>query len=116
VTPAATEQQASAVRALNTRMQDLQIRLNGDQTLTSRQEPAPLSVKSRVSTIVQGSWGSQSAVTGNFQQSYRVAAEQFPLILAELKAISSDLERLEGELEAEGAPWTPARLPDWPLE
>jgi len=97
-------------------MQELQVRLNGDQTLASRQEPVPLPIKARVSTIVQGSWDSQSAVTENFQQSYRVAAEQFPPILAELKAISSDLQRLEAELGAEGAPWTPARLPDWPVE
>ena len=54
-------------------------------------------------------------MTGNFRDSYRIAAEQFPPILAELKAISADLVRLETELEAEGAPWTPARLPDWPV-
>jgi hypothetical protein len=54
-------------------------------------------------------------VTGNFRDSYLIAAKQFPLLLEELKAISADLERLETELEAEGAPWTPSRLPDWPV-
>ncbi|MFC1720169.1 glycosyl hydrolase, partial [Pseudomonadota bacterium] len=113
-TPSATQQQATAVRALNARMQDLQVRLNGDLTLTGRQEPAPLSLTGRISAIVGGSWESQSAVTGNFRDSYAIAAEQFPPVLAELKAISAELTSLEAELEAEGAPWTPARLPEWP--
>jgi chromosome segregation ATPase len=113
-TPSATQQQATAVRALNARMQDLQVRLNGDLTLAGRQEPAPLALTSRISAIVGGSWESESAVTGNFRDSYAIAAAQFPPLLAELKAISADLTRLEAELEAEGAPWTPARLPEWP--
>ena len=115
-TPAATEQQATAVRQLNLRLQQLRVALSGDRTLTSRMEPAPMSVTERVARIAGGSWGSQSAVTGNFRQSYEVAASQFPPLLAKLKAISSDLVKLENELEAEGAPWTPARLPDWPAE
>jgi len=113
-TPSATQQQATAVRALNARMQDLQVRLNGDRTLAGRQEPAPLALTARISAIVGGSWESESVVTGNFRDSYAIAAEQFPPLLTELKAISADLTRLEAELEAEGAPWTPARLPEWP--
>ena len=113
-TPAATEQQAGAVRQLNARMQDLQVRLNGDRTITRRAEAAPMSITERINTIAGGSWQSQSAVTGNYRDSYQIAAMQFPPVLAELKAISADLVQLENELEAEGAPWTPARLPEWP--
>jgi hypothetical protein len=113
-TPSTTVQQASAVRALNARMLDLQVRLNGDRAVSSRAEPVPMSLTGRIKTITGGSWDSQSAVTGNYLDSYKIAAEQFPPILAELKAISADLVSLEAELEAEGAPWTPARLPDWP--
>ncbi len=113
-TPAATEQQAGAVRALNTRMQDLQMQLRGDRTVSSRAEPVPLSLTDRVSTIAGGSWESQSAVTGNYRDSYEIAAAQFPQVLAELKAIAAELEALESDLEDMGAPWTPARLPEWP--
>ncbi len=112
-TPSATEQQAQAVRALSTRIQDLQVRLSGDDTVSSRAEPVPLSLTSRVATIAGGSWGSQSAVTGNYRASFDVAAAEFPAILSEMESISADLERLESELEAAGAPWTPARLPQW---
>jgi photosystem II stability/assembly factor-like uncharacterized protein len=113
-TPGATEQQAAAVRGLDKRLQDMQVKLLGDRSVAKRSEPVPLPLTTRVKTIVGGSWESQSAVTGNYRSSFKVASEQFPAVLAELKAISVDLAALESELEAEGAPWTPARLPDWP--
>lgn len=112
-TPGATEQKAIAVRALNARMQDLQQQLGGDRTVASRAEPVPMSLTARVRIIAGGSWESQSAVTGNYRDSFEIAASQFPEVLADLKAIAADLATLEAELEAEGAPWTPARVPDW---
>jgi photosystem II stability/assembly factor-like uncharacterized protein len=113
-TPSAGEPQAGAVRALRARMQDFRVALNGDNTVTSRAEPAPMALISRVGIIAGGSWGSQSAVTGNHRDSFSVASEQLPPLLAELRDISADLAELEAELEAEGAPWTPSRIPDWP--
>ena len=113
-TPAVSEEQAQAVRALNSRMQGLQTKLNGDQTISSRAEPVPMSISTRVGNIVGGSWNSQSAVTGNFRDSYAIAARQFPPVLEELRSIASDLGVLEAQLQAEGAPWTPGRIPDWP--
>jgi hypothetical protein len=95
-------------------MQDLQVKLNGDSTVANRAEPVPMSLTTRIGNIVGGSWGSQSAVTGNYRDSYAVAAQQLPEILEELKSISADLSRLEEDLQAEGAPWTPGRIPDWP--
>jgi hypothetical protein len=75
-TPSASGQQAAAVRALNSRMQILQISLSGDHSVSSRSEPVPLSITGRIGTIAGGSWGSQSAVTGNFRDSYLIAAKQ----------------------------------------
>ena len=51
-TPAAGEPQAGALRALRARMQDLRVQLNGDSTVTSRNEPAPLAIRGRVARIV----------------------------------------------------------------
>ena len=113
-TPDAGEGQAQALRALNRRMQNLQVQLNGDRSVASRAEPVPLSITSRMNTIIWGSWHSQSAVTGNYRDSYAIAAEQFPSILSELNSISNELLNIEAELQASGAPWTPGRIPDWP--
>jgi hypothetical protein len=113
-TPSSSESHAQSLRALNTRMQNLQVRLNGDSTISNRAEKAPMSITGRINTIVGGHWDSQSAVTGNYRDSYAIADQQFQDVLVELKAIASDLANVETALQAEGAPWTPGRIPDWP--
>jgi len=113
-TPSSSEAQAQSLRALNTRLQDLKVKLNGDSTISSRAEAVPMSITSRIGNIVGGHWDSQSAVTGNYRDSYAIAAQQFEIALGELNAISNDLAEVEASLQAEGAPWTPGRIPDWP--
>jgi len=110
-TPAASESQAVALRALRGRMHELRVSLNGDSTRANRFEPAPLALINRVGFIVGGGWGSQSAVTGNHRESLRIADEQFRAVQAELQAVAGELEVLEDEFERLGAPWTPSRLP-----
>ncbi len=113
-TPSSSEEQAQALRALNTRMQDLKVRFSGDSTVAGRAESAPMSLNSRINSIVGGHWDSQSAVTGNYRDSYMIAEQQFRQALTELNAIASDLAEVEAALQAEGAPWTPGRIPQWP--
>jgi hypothetical protein len=113
-TPASGEDQAQALRALNARMQDLKVRFSGDSTISSRAEPVPMSLTSRISSIVGGHWDSQSALTENYRDSYRVAEQQFRQALTELHAVADDLAKVEASLQADGAPWTPGRIPDWP--
>jgi hypothetical protein len=113
-TPSASEEQAQALRALNTRMQDLKVLMSGDSTIASRAEKVPMSISRRINNIVGGHWDSQSAVPGNFIDSLAIADRQFSQALLELKAIVADLSVVETELQAEGAPWTPGRIPDWP--
>ncbi|NNK99058.1 MAG: glycosyl hydrolase [Xanthomonadales bacterium] len=113
-TPASSEQQAQTLRALNARMQDLKVKFSGDSTISSRAEKVPMSLTSRINSIVGGHWDSQSAPTGNYRASYEIAEQQFSEALVELKAIAADLAEFEAAVQAEGAPWTPGRIPDWP--
>jgi len=113
-TPSSSEAQAQSLRALNTRMQNLKIKLGGDSTISGRAEKVPMSITSRINNIVGGSWDSQSAVTQNHRDSYAIADEQFRNALAELKGIAEDLSEAEAAIQAEGAPWTPGTIPNWP--
>ena len=113
-TPSSSEAQAQLLRTLTTRLRDLKVQLTGDSTISSRAETVPMSITSRIGNIVGGHWDSQSAVTGNYRDSYAIAAQQFEVALGELKSISNDLAEVEASLQAEGAPWTPGRIPDWP--
>jgi hypothetical protein len=45
---------------------------------------------------------------------YAAAAQEFEQTLAQLRQlIEGDLARLEKQMEAAGAPWTPGRIPEW---
>ena len=67
-----------------------------------------------VRKIVDAHWNSQSGVTTNYRDSLKIAEQQFQQALTQLNAIASDLAGVEAQLQAEGAPWTPGRIPQWP--
>ena len=113
-TRGADEAQAQAARALGARMQDVRVRLSGDRTIARRYEPTPMGLTSRINMIAFSHWDSRAEVPGTLKDSYAVAEAELGPILDDLKAIEADLSRLEQELEMQGAPWTPGRLPDWP--
>jgi len=83
-TPSSSEEHAQELRALNARLQDLKVKFSGDSTISGRAEAVPLSITGRINTIVGGSWDSQSAVTGNYRDSYAIADSQFRQALSEL--------------------------------
>jgi photosystem II stability/assembly factor-like uncharacterized protein len=113
-TPDADPQWLEQARDLELRLADLRIALEGDRTVSSREEPTPPSIRERVMGIIEGSWESTSAPTQTNMDSYEVAAGQFGPVLEKLtKLVEVDLTSLERELEAAGAPWTPGRVPTW---
>ncbi|MGF1456062.1 MAG: glycosyl hydrolase [Alphaproteobacteria bacterium] len=112
-TPQAQEATRSRLQALEARHDDLRDTMLGDRTIASRNEPVPMSIRSRVRSIISGHWGSQAPVTGLHRRAYDVAAQEFEGALKSLEALETDLETLEAELEGLGAPWTPGRMPVW---
>ncbi len=99
-------------RALELRLADLRIELQGDPTMSSRQEPTPPSISERVNDIIWGSWESTSPPTKTNRESYEIAKAQFEPVLEQLtKLYEEDLVALEEKLEAAGAPFTPGRVP-----
>ena len=95
----------------------LRFELDGDTTLSSRSEPAPLSVSERVNNIVGNQWNTTSAPTRTERDAYRHAGAAFCSLLGDLRElVEKDLSGLESRLEAAGAPWTPGRIPDWTIE
>ena len=68
---------------------------------------------SRVSVIYGTTVFSQSSVGGNFKGSYTIAAAEFAKALDGLKQAAQAITALESTLEAQGAPWTPGRIPTW---
>ena len=113
VTPTAGDAERDVLQQLTGRLADIGVALNGDTTIGGRNEPTPMPIASRVSSLYWTLIYSQSPVGGNFRDSYDVAANEFAAALQALRALAADLESLENALELKGAPWTPGRIPDW---
>ena len=113
-TPAAGDKLMDDARSIEKRLDAILIALRGDPVLRSRNENAPPSISNRVNRIVGDQRMSTSRPTQTQIDSYKVAGEEFQQELTKLRAlIEGDLAKLEKELEAAGAPWTPGRIPEW---
>ena len=113
VTPRASDAERDVLRQLEERLADIGVAIHGDGTIGGRNEPVPMSIASRVSSLYGTLVYSQSPAGGNFRDSYAVAAKEFAAALQALRTAAADVSALENALELKGAPWTPGRIPDW---
>lgn len=100
-------------KSLQEQLKDLSIRMNGDPTLSSRDENQPPSITSRINDVVWGIYGTTSAPTKTMKDALVIVVKEFEPVLAKLKSIKEvDFPQLETQLDEMGAPWTPDRLPE----
>ncbi|MEE8526495.1 MAG: glycosyl hydrolase [Thermoanaerobaculia bacterium] len=111
-TPAAGPELSDRARGLLDRLRDLREELEGDQVIREHSEPTPPSITARVGAVL-GGWTSSSAPTRTHRDNYDYAEAAFSGLLEKLRTLIADLEQLEDEMEALGAPWTPGRVPQW---
>ncbi|HWQ03570.1 MAG TPA: glycosyl hydrolase, partial [Candidatus Nitrosotenuis sp.] len=112
--PGATDKMREEAQAIEKKLNQILIALRGDTTLRQRNEGTPPSISERVNGIVGGQRLSTAKPTQTHRDAYRIAAEEFAAELAKLRAlVESDVAKLEKQLEAVGAPYTPGRLPEW---
>jgi photosystem II stability/assembly factor-like uncharacterized protein len=88
--------------------------LRGDAEMQKRNEPVPSSINDRMQAIMEGERFSLAKPTQSHVDDYNIAAAEFAEQLAKLHAlVEVDLTKLEKDMEAAGAPWTPGRVPEW---
>ena len=113
-TPAAERQLDAAADSIEQRNREIVRVLRGDSELQKRNEPTPSSVNDRVTGIMEGERFALAKPTQSHVDSYNIAAEEFAEELAKLHVlVEVDLAKLEKDMEAAGAPWTPGRVPEW---
>jgi hypothetical protein len=113
-TPAAGDKLLDDAAALDKRTNDILRALRGDNALRARNINLPPSINERVGGIVATQRLSTARPTQTQISQYNAAAQDFEQTLAQLRQlIEGDLVRLEKQMEAAGAPWTPGRIPEW---
>ena len=114
-TPAPDAKWVADARQLRLRLKDLYEKLEGDKVIAEHNEPAPPAILQRLETSI--AWGNMTAPTHTQEEAYRIAGQEFGPVLDGLRQlVEVDLKRLEEQLEAAGAPWTPGRVPRWQPE
>jgi photosystem II stability/assembly factor-like uncharacterized protein len=113
-TPAAGDKLLDDAAALDKRTNDILRALRGDNALRARNVNLGPSISERVNGVVSTQRLSTARPTQTQVNQYNAAAQEFEQTLAELRQLlDGDLVRLEKQMEAAGAPWTPGRVPDW---
>ena len=112
--PAADKQLGAVADSLEQRDRDILRALRGDVELAKRSEPVASSIGDRVNSVMEGERFSLAKPTQSHVDSYNVAAAEFAEELGKLRIlVEVDLSKLEKDMEAAGAPWTPGRVPEW---
>jgi len=113
-TPAAEKELAGAADGIEQRDRELLRALRGDLEVARRNEPIPSSIDQRVNSIMEGERFSLAKPTQSNIDSYNIASAEFGDVLTKLRTlVEVDLVKLEKDMEAAGAPWTPGRVPEW---
>ncbi len=113
-TPAVDKQLGAVADGIEQRDREILRALRGDIEIARRSEPVPSSISDRVNSIMDGERFSLAKPTASHVDSYNIAAAEFGDQLSKLRAlVEVDLTKLEKDMEAAGAPWTPGRVPAW---
>jgi hypothetical protein len=113
-TPALPQRLHDEATALEKRTNEILRELSGDTEARRRNMNTAPSINERVNYVVGVQRMSTSRPTQTQHNQYAAAAQDFETVLAQLRQlIEVDLARLEKQLEAAGAPWTPGRIPEW---
>jgi photosystem II stability/assembly factor-like uncharacterized protein len=113
-TPGAEKQLGVVADSLEQRDREILRALRGDRELAKRNEPVPSSINDRVNSIMEGERFSMAKPTQSHIDQYNIAAAEFGEALGKLRTlVDVDMSKLEKDMEAAGAPWTPGRVPEW---
>ena len=112
--PAVEKELGTVADSIEQRNREILRALRGDVEIARRSENVPTSISGRVESVMEGERFSLAKPTASHVDSYNIAAAEFAEQLSKLRTlVEVDLRKLEKDMEAAGAPWTPGRVPEW---
>ncbi len=96
---------------------EVRVALYGDGTISGRSEPVAPGISGRVGSVLWGTREITSDPTGTHRANLALADQLFRPVLADLRQlVEKDLAGVELRLTQAGAPYTPGRVPVWPVD
>ncbi|HDL17516.1 MAG TPA: glycosyl hydrolase [Bacteroidetes bacterium] len=113
-TPSAPPGLDEKAKAMESELNTIFIKLNGDRTISKHSENPPTSISSRLRTMAFMHSRSTSELTQTEKDAYEIVKAEFTPLYAQIKKmLAVDVVALEKQMEKAKAPWTPGRLPEW---
>lgn len=101
-------------REIERENQKIQLALNGNKSIESRNESVAPSINSRLDALVYEIYASTQAPTKTQNDNYKIISDELAAAVTKLKQlVEKDLKELEAELDKANAPYTPGRMPVW---
>ncbi len=101
----------SELNELETRIQKVNIALNGDNSLARREFETLSGLIGSLETIVYGTYGQSMGSTGTYEEKYQTIKKQFKPLYNEILGIKQGIEQMEAKAENLKLPATYGRLP-----
>lgn len=101
------------VLALEEQLKDARMSMNGDPTLGRLDIDGEYSTAQRAQNAIFDIFGSTSNVPGTSEKNYSIAADEFAPILANVKRLQQEFEKMDTRFSGNGKLIMPGKLPDW---
>ncbi len=114
LTPGATDELMREAKDIEKRLVELEIKMSGDPTISSRNENQPPAIVERLETLQWSYYRSSGAPTQTMREQFQIVSQEFEPVYAELIALKDGrVAELMGQMEKIEAPYTPSRTPQW---
>ena len=91
-------------------LKDLDIKLSGDTTRSSRSQTAQVSIRQRVSAGLRGTLSQTYGPTQTHRQQFEIGQREFKILQKQLDQFyAKTYAKLLKDLDKADAPWTPGR-------
>lgn len=109
-TPKADASLFTRVDEMNRRLEEMNLQFSGDRIRGRWNMPSVPSIRGRLGYVQYGHWDTRQEPTETQRTSFQIAEREFATFLSEFRTlVEVELVRLEDDLAAAGAPWTPGR-------
>lgn len=106
-------EQISKIAKIRACLDSINIALNGDGLIASKEFEVLPGLSGSLESIVGNLWATSAAPTGTYIKKLRELKDQFGEIYNQVVRLDAMMKDLEKDLDQQGFPYTPGRLPVW---